>query len=162
MHPFNYFRFLLFILFLFISPVASSKIVLDKVHIGAIISLTGEFSSEAIILKERYDKETQDINKAGGLMIGGKSYLFNVNYYDDESNLLRANNLIKRLINHEGFQYLIVPQTLEVSDSIKNLIKTENISIKASIHAIKDYKRAFETVNSVDNKRIKQFILNDD
>ena len=162
MHPFNYFRFLLFSLFLFFTPIASSKIVLDKVHIGAIISLTGDFSSEAIILKEKYDKETQDINKQGGLSIGGKTYLFNVNYYDDESNLLRANNLIKRLINHEGFQYLIIPQTLEVSDSIKNLIKTENISIKSSIHAIKDYKKAFETVNSVDNKRIKQFILNDD
>ena len=162
MHPFNYFRLLLLSLFVLFTPVASSKIVLDKVHIGAIISLTGEFSSEAITFKERYDKETQDINKAGGLMIGGKSYSFNVNYYDDESNLLRANNLIKRLINHEGFQYLIIPQTLEVSDSIKNLIKTENISIKTSIHAIKDYKKAFETVNSVDNKRIKQFILNDD
>ena len=162
MHPFNYFRLLLLSLFVLFTPVASSKIVLDKVHIGAIISLTGEFSSEAITFKERYDKETQDINKAGGLMIGGKSYSFNVNYYDDESNLLRANNLIKRLINHEGFQYLIIPQTLEVSDSIKNLIKTENISVKASIHAIKDYKKAFETVNSVDNKRIKQFILNDD
>ena len=162
MHPFNYFRLLLLSLFVLFTPVASSKIVLDKVHIGAIISLTGEFSSEAITFKERYDKETQDINKAGGLMIGGKSYSFNVNYYDDESNLLRANNLIKRLINHEGFQYLIIPQTLEVSDSIKNLIKTENISVKASIHAIKDYKKAFETVNSVDNKRIKQFILNND
>ena len=162
MHPFNYFRFLLFSLFLFFTPIASSKIVLDKVHIGAIISLTGDFSSEAIILKERYDKETQEINKAGGLSIGGKSYLFKINYYDDESNLLRANNLVKRLINHEGFEYLIIPQTLEVSDSIKNLIKAENISIKASIHAIKDYKKAFETVNSVDNKRIKQFILNDD
>ena len=162
MHPFNYFRLLLLSLFVLFTPVASSKIVLDKVHIGAIISLTGEFSSEAITFKERYDKETQDINKAGGLMIGGKSYSFNVNYYDDESNLLRANNLIKRLINHEGFQYLIIPQTLEVSDSIKNLIKTENISVKASIHAIKDYKKAFEMVNSVDNKRIKQFILNDD
>ena len=162
MHPFNYFRFLLFSLFLFFTPVASSKIVSDKVHIGAIISLTGKFSSEAIIFKERYDKETQEINKAGGLSIGGKSYLFIINYYDDESNLLRANNLIKRLINHEGFEYLIIPQTLEVSDSIKNLIKVENISIKASIHAIKDYKKAFETVNSVDNKRIKQFILNDD
>ena len=162
MHPFNYFRFLLFSLFLFFTPIASSKIVLDKVHIGTIISLTGDFSSEAIILKERYDKETQDINKEGGLSIGGKTYLFNINYYDDESNLLRANNLVKRLINNEGFQYLIIPQTLEVSDSIKNLIKTENISIKSSIHAIKDYKKAFETVNSVDNKRIKQFILNDD
>ena len=162
MYPFNYFRFLLFSLFLFFTPIASSKIVLDKVHIGAIISLTGDFSSEAIILKERYDKETQEINKAGGLSIGGKSYFFKINYYDDESNLLRANNLIKRLINHEGFQYLIIPQTLEVSDSIKNLIKTENISIKSSIHAIKDYKKAFETVNSVDNKRIKQLILNDD
>ena len=161
MHPFNYFRFLLFSLFLFFTPIASSKVVLDKVHIGTIISLTGEFSSEAIILKERYDKETQDINKEEGLSIGGKTYLFNINYYDDESNLLRANNLIKRLINHEGFQYLIIPQTLEVSDSITNLIKTENISIKSSIHAIKDYKKAFETVNSLDNKRIKQFILND-
>ena len=162
MHPFNYFRFLLLSLFLFFTTEVSSKVVLDKVYIGAIISLTGEFSSESNIFKEKYDKETQDINKAGGLNIGGKSYLFNVNYYDDESNLLRANNLIKRLINHEGFQYLIIPQTLEVSDSVKNLINTENISIKTSINAIKDYKKAFEKVNSVDNKRIKQFILNDD
>ena len=64
MHPFNYFRLLLLSLFVLFTPVASSKIVLDKVHIGAIISLTGEFSSEAITFKERYDKETQDINKA--------------------------------------------------------------------------------------------------
>ena len=162
MHPFNYFRFLLLSLFLLFTTEASSKVVLDKVYIGAIISLTGEFSSESNIFKEKYDKETQDINKAGGLSIGGKTYLFNVNYYDDESNLLRANNLIKRLINHEGFQYLIIPQTLEVSDSVKNLINTENISIKTSINAMKDYKKAFEKVNSVDNKRIKQFILNDD
>ena len=62
MHPFNYFRFLLLSLSLFFTTVASSKVVLDKVYIGAIISLTGEFSSESNIYKEKYDKEIQDMD----------------------------------------------------------------------------------------------------
>ena len=39
------------------------------------------------------------INSMGGVKVGGKTYKFEIIYYDDESNPKRAAQLAERLIN---------------------------------------------------------------
>ena len=84
---------------------------------------------------------------------------------EKENRKIEDLNIFVSKCEQEGGVYAIIDEVgnlyIGSTKSFRNR-KTENISIKASIHAIKEYKKAFETVNSVDNKRIKQFILNDD
>ena len=92
--------------------------------------------------------------------MGGKSYLFEIIYYDDASDIKRANHLIKRLIQNDGLQFLIVLQNVKLSQEVKNIIENNHISFAKSYEALSIYTKAFETVNSVKSKTIKNFIAN--
>ena len=95
-----------------------------------------------------------------GVSAGGKSYQFEIVYYDDMSNTGKANQLLARLIQNEGVQFLIVLPNLKLSNLTKNLIKKYKISVIKSYEAVKIYKETFETVNSVNNEKIRNFLLN--
>ena len=144
----------------FYSGNALSKIVGDKIILGTTFSITGKNSSETSFYKNQIDRAIKSINSLGGVNVGGKSYQLEIIYYDNESNANRANQLINRLINHEGLQYLIVLQNFKLSNQTKKLIENNQISIAKSYEAIKIYKEAFESVNSVESIKIKKFILN--
>ena len=145
---------------IFYSNVAVSKIVSDKIIIGTILSITGKNSSENLLYKNQFDRAIENINSFGGVNVGGKLYQFEIIYYDNESNASRTNQLITRLIQNDGVRYLIILQNEKLSNPIKNLIENDQISIATSYEAVSIYKEAFETVNSVDSKKIKDFILN--
>ena len=72
----------------------------------------------------------------------------------------RANQLIKRLILNEGVQFLIVLNNLELFDETKDIIKENDISVATSTEASLIYKKAFEEVDSVDSKQIREFLNN--
>ena len=145
---------------LYLTNTAISKVVGDKIIIGATLSITGNSSSETLFYKNQFDRAVENINSSGGVYVGGKSYLFEIIYYDNESNIKRANYLIKRLIQNEGVQFLIVLQNVKLSEEVKNIIENNHISIAKSYEALSIYKKAFETVNSVESKKIKNFIAN--
>tara|TARA_B100001093_G_C26417133_1_gene838158 strand:+ start:190 stop:675 length:486 start_codon:yes stop_codon:yes gene_type:complete len=157
----------IFILFLviiikliFYSNTAVSKIVEDKIIIGATLSMTGQNSSQNLLYKDQFDRAIKSINSLGGVNVGGKSYQFEIIYYDNESNTSRANKLITRLIQNDGVQYLIILKNEKLFNPVKSLIENDQISIARSYEAVSIYKKAFEAVNSVDSKKIKNFILN--
>ena len=104
------------------------------------------------------NKSVKNINKDGGIKVGGKYYNFEIIYYDDESNIKRANQLIERLIFNEGVQFLIVSQDLELFNATKDIIKKYDISIITSTEASLVYKNALETVDSVDSKKIREYL----
>tara|TARA_B100001093_G_scaffold411549_1_gene401062 strand:- start:2541 stop:3026 length:486 start_codon:yes stop_codon:yes gene_type:complete len=145
---------------IFYSNIAVSKIIGDKIIIGTTLSITGKNSSENLLYKNQFDRAIESINSLGGVNVGGKSYQFEIIYYDNESNASRANQLITRLIQNDGVQYLIILQNEKLSIPLKNLIENEQISIATSYEAISIYKKAFESVNSIESKIIKNFILN--
>ena len=43
----------------------------------------------------------------GGVKVGGKTYKFDIIYYDDESNSGRAAQLAERLIQQDGVQFML-------------------------------------------------------
>ena len=49
------------------------------------------------------------INDMGGVTVGGKSYKFDIIYYDDESDSSRAAQLAERLIKQDGVHYMLGP-----------------------------------------------------
>ena len=100
---------------IFYSNIAVSKIIGDKIIIGTTLSITGKNSSENLLYKNQFDRAIESINSLGGVNVGGKSYQFEIIYYDNESNASRANELITRLIQNDGVQYLIILQNEKLS-----------------------------------------------
>jgi len=86
-----------------------SKVEGDKIILGAAVSLTGKYSSNGVHTQNGYNMAVERINSMGGIKVGGKTYKFDIIYYDDESNPKRAAQLAERLINQDGVQFMLGP-----------------------------------------------------
>ena len=84
-----------------VSPM-TAKVVGDKIILGAAVSLTGKYSTNGEHTKNGYNMAVKRINDMGGVTVGGKSYMFDIIYYDDESDSSRAAQLAERLIKQDG------------------------------------------------------------
>ena len=151
--------FLLILKLIFIPSSAVSKIVGDKIFIGTTFSLSGENSSVSKSLKIKIDKLLKDINQSGGINAGGKTYNLEIIFYNDESDSNKSNHLLVRLIKYDGVQFLIVLEDINLSDKTQNIINDYDIPVVRSNEALSIYKEAFETVDSVNSKQIRDFLL---
>jgi len=86
-----------------------SKVEGDKIILGAAVSLTGKYSSNGVHTQNGYNMAVERINSMGGVKVGGKTYKFDIIYYDDESNPKRAAQLAERLINQDGIEFMLGP-----------------------------------------------------
>jgi len=86
-----------------------SKVEGDKIILGAAVSLTGKYSSNGVHTQNGYNMAVDRINSMGGVKVGGKTYKFEIIYYDDESNPKRAAQLAERLINQDGVEFMLGP-----------------------------------------------------
>ena len=76
----------------FVLPV-QAKVEGDTIVLGAAVSLTGKYSTNGEHTRNGYNMAVQRINDMGGVTVGGKSYKFDIIYYDDESDSGRAAQL---------------------------------------------------------------------
>ena len=86
-----------------------AKVEGDTIILGAAVSLSGKFSTNGEHTQNGYNMAVQRINDMGGVTVGGKSYKFDIIYYDDESDSGRAAQLAERLIKQDGVQYMLGP-----------------------------------------------------
>ncbi len=91
------------------STISFAKVVGDKIILGAAVSLTGKYSTNGKHTKNGYNLAVERINGMGGVKVGGKTYKFDIIYYDDESNSGRAAQLAERLIKQDGVHYMLGP-----------------------------------------------------
>ena len=155
----NFLCFLSIIYLIFSSSSAISKIVGDKIFIGTTFSLNGENSSTSNSFKNKIDKLLKNINQSGGVNAGGKSYNLEIVFYNDGSDSTKLNHLLERLIKYDGVQFLIVLEDTNLSDKTRNTINDYDISLVRAKEALWIYKEAFETVDSVNPKQIRDFLL---
>ena len=85
------------------STISLAKVVGDKIILGAAVSLTGKYSTNGEHTKNGYNFAVDRINSMGGVKVGGKTYKFDIIYYDDESNSGRAAQLAERLLNKMAY-----------------------------------------------------------
>ena len=91
------------------SAISFAKVVGDKIILGAAVSLTGKYSSNGVHTQNGYNMAVDRINSMGGVKVGGKTYKFEIIYYDDESNPKRAAQLAERLISQDGVEFMLGP-----------------------------------------------------
>ena len=92
-----------------LSLPATAKVEGDTIVLGAAVSLTGKYSTNGEHTKNGYNMAVKRINDMGGVSVGGKSYKFDIIYYDDESDSSRAAQLAERLIKQDGVHYMLGP-----------------------------------------------------
>src|SRR5687768_6862168 len=71
----------------------------DTIVLGTAVALTGKYASSGKDTLEGYQLAIQKINEKGGVKVEGKTYKFELKYYDDESSTTRSEVLAERLIN---------------------------------------------------------------
>ena len=138
----------------------NAKVVEDKIFIGTTFSSKGENSSKSVLYQSHYNRVIEKINSSDGIRVGTKKYLIEIISYDNESNLLRNNSLIKRLIQNDGVQFLIGSNEFELSEEIINLLSKNETVIINSYDAISDYKVLFEKLRTINSKKIREYLLN--
>ena len=137
-----------------------AKVVEDKIFIGTTFSSKGEKSSKSSIYQNHYNRVIKQINNSDGVKVGSKKYQFEIISYDNESNISRYNSLIKRLIQYDGVQFLIGSNEFKLSEETINLLNKNETVIINSYDAISDYKVLFEKLRTVNSKKIREYLLN--
>ncbi len=97
---------------------AEAKVEGDTITLGSAISLTGKYSTNGIHAQNGYELAVQRINETGGVMVDGKSYKLAVQYYDDESTPARGAQLVERLIQQDGVQFMLGPYSSGMTKAI--------------------------------------------
>jgi len=102
------------------TSVSSSfaKVENGYIVLGAAVSLTGKYSSNGVHTQNGYNMAVERINSKGGVTVGGKSYKFEIIYYDDESNPKRAAQLAERLISQDGVEFMLGPYSSGLTKAI--------------------------------------------
>ncbi|MDH3233462.1 MAG: amino acid ABC transporter substrate-binding protein [Alphaproteobacteria bacterium] len=77
--------------------------------VGAPLPLTGPLSPEGLKQKEGYDLWAEQVNKTGGIKVGGDTYKIQIIYSDYQSNTPRAVQLAEKLITVDKVNFLFSP-----------------------------------------------------
>ena len=99
-----YFAGLVLVMTAALSLPVQAKVVGNKIILGSAISFTGKYSSNGIHASNGYNLGIKRVNEMGGVKVGGKTYLLEVKYYDDESTPARGAQLAERLIKQDGIK----------------------------------------------------------
>ena len=108
---------------------AYAKVEGDTIILGSAISFTGKYSTNGIHASNGYNLAVKMINKAGGVKVGGKSYMLKIQYYDDESTPARGAQLAERLIKQDGIKFMLGPYSSGLTKAVAPVTAKYKISM---------------------------------
>jgi len=88
---------------------AGPALAQETVTIGFTASQTGKLNNDSTAQLRGFEMWRDDVNAAGGIKAGGKSYKVKFVSYDDESTGTRVQQLYTRLITQDKAQFLFSP-----------------------------------------------------
>lgn len=80
----------------------------NKLQIGAALSLTGSLAKEGLLTKQGYQLCQSQVNKKGGVSVGGKKLKLAITYQDDKSEPDTAAQLVDKF-NDQGLKLVLGP-----------------------------------------------------
>ncbi|MCE2527080.1 MAG: ABC transporter substrate-binding protein [Actinomycetia bacterium] len=98
------------------------------VRIGAALSETGKFAVEGRDSRQGYDTWVKWVNEEyGGIQIDGRRYAAEIIYYDDESDADTAANLVQKLIDEDGVDFLLGPYSSGLTTGASAISEANNV-----------------------------------
>ena len=122
----------------------------DVIRFGAPVPLTGPLAPEAIKQKNGYDLWAEEVNKAGGINVGGKKHKVEIVYTDYQSNTPRSVQATEQLITQNNVNFLFGAfgsGAAKAASSVSEKHKVPTIAAAASSAQVYDqgYKFLFGT-----------------
>jgi branched-chain amino acid transport system substrate-binding protein len=122
---------------------------------GAALSLTGRVSTEGRLVKVGYDIYVDEINKRGGIKVGGKPHRVEIKYYDDQSDAATSVKLYEKLINEDKVQLLLGPYSSGITFAASAVTEKYQLPMVAAHAAASNvyqrgFKNLFATLTPVD------------
>src|SRR5262245_27409521 len=87
--------------------VASTPVFADVIKVGLSGPMSGAGASWGLLAEWTAKQAADEINKGGGLAIGGKTYTFEVVAYDNKYTASEGAKVGQALINRDGIRYVV-------------------------------------------------------
>lgn len=122
----------------------------DVIRFGAPLPVTGPLAPEAIKQQQGYDLWAEQVNKAGGIKVGGKAYKVEIVYTDYQSNTPRAVQATEQMITQGNVNFMFAPfgsGAAKAGSTISEKHKVPMLAATASSSQVYDqgYKYLFGT-----------------
>ncbi|HET8538861.1 MAG TPA: amino acid ABC transporter substrate-binding protein [Anaeromyxobacter sp.] len=126
-------------------PPATARAAKDKIVIGATLPLTGAEARVGGFFKEGYDLAFEEVNKAGGLDVGGKKLPVQLILQDDTSTQATAVSLADRLVNSDKVDFLLGTYASHLVEAQSTVAEENRVPyVNGGGGATKIYKRGFK------------------
>ncbi len=117
----------------------------DRIVIGATLPLTGAEARVGGFFKEGYDLAFEEVNKKGGLEVGGKKLPVQLILQDDTSTQATAVSLADRLVNSDKVDLLLGTYASHLVEAQSTVPEENRIPyVNGGGAATKIYKRGFK------------------
>lgn len=122
----------------------------ETIRFGAPLPLTGALAPEALKQQQGYDLWAEQVNKAGGITVGGKKMKVEIVYTDYQSNTPRAVQAAEQLITQGKVDFLFSPfgsGAAKAASTVSEKYRMPTIASTASSAQVYDqgYKYLFGT-----------------
>jgi branched-chain amino acid transport system substrate-binding protein len=128
----------------------------DQITFGASLSLTGDLAAEARSVRDGYDFIVDEINRRGGIPIGGRKHKIAIKYYDDKSDADTAVRLFERLVVKDKVDFLLGPYSSGITEAASTVAERHRkpmvVAHAASTNIYeRGFKYLFGTLTTVDS-----------
>ena len=107
----------LFLILLAVVTLFAASALSQTITVGFTTSKTGQFNVNSLEQSRGFELWRDQVNAAGGIKAGGKSYKIQFASYDDESNPKRVQQLYTRLILEDKSEFLFSPYSSGLTTS---------------------------------------------
>jgi branched-chain amino acid transport system substrate-binding protein len=95
----------------------------DTIVLGALIATTGPAGTIGVGIEDGIELAVADLNKAGGIKVGSKTYKLKVKHYDTAGDPAQGLTQLTRMVESDGVHFLIGPDTSSVGNAILPFLK---------------------------------------
>ncbi|HTE54695.1 MAG TPA: amino acid ABC transporter substrate-binding protein [Kofleriaceae bacterium] len=128
-------------------PKAAARAEKDAIVIGATLPLTGSEARIGGFFKEGYELAFEELNRKGGLDVGGKKVKVRLTLLDDTSTQTTAVSLADRLINSDGVDFLLGTYGTNVVEAQSTVAEQNSIPyVTGGGAATAIYKRGYKWI----------------
>ncbi len=103
-------------------PAASSPVPRvehwNSLKVGAVVSLTGRFSREGLILRAGYETWARAANDLGGINVPSERRRVQLVIADDESEPLQATRAVEKLVREDGVELVLGPYSMPMTIAV--------------------------------------------